>query len=246
VTLCPLPTRRDEAFRYSDIDALTSVWPVAVESITVAADQNWSHAIINIAPSDDVFVRHLAIVMAAGSRGHLQILNAGGRLGRIVVDVTLHAQCDFTLDAVQLGSGKQTVELITTVTHAEPGAMSNQQVRSILSGHATGSYLGKVAVARDAQKTDSVQSVKAMLLERTATVNAKPELEIYADDVKCAHGASVGELDKDALFYLAARGIAPTEAKKLLLQAFIASVFEGAADEDALTKAALAKLGEMV
>lgn len=246
MTSCPLPTRRNEPFRYSDIDALTSVWPVAVESIIVAADQNWSHAIINIAPSDDVFVRHLALNLEAGSRGHLQILNAGGRLGRIVVDVTLHAQCDFTLDAVQLGSGDQTVELITTITHVEPGAMSNQQVRSILSGHATGSYLGKVAVARDAQKTDSVQSVKAMLLERSATANAKPELEIYADDVKCAHGASVGELDKDALFYLAARGIAPAEAKKLLLQAFIASVFEGAADEDALTKAALAKLGEMV
>ncbi|MEK6542664.1 MAG: SufD family Fe-S cluster assembly protein, partial [Pseudomonadota bacterium] len=117
---------------------------------------------------------------------------------------------------------------------------------SILSGHATGSYLGKVAVARDAQKTDSVQSVKAMLLERSATANAKPELEIYADDVKCAHGASVGELDKEAMFYLAARGLPPAEAKKLLLQAFIASVFEGAADEDMLTKAALAKLGEMV
>lgn len=241
-----LPTRRDEAFRYSDIDALASVWPVAVERITVAADQNWSHAIINTAPPEEIFVRHLALNLEAGSRGHLQILNAGGRLGRIVVDVTLHEQCDFTLDAVQLGSGKQTVELITTVTHAEPGATSNQQVRSILSGHATGTYLGKVAVARDAQKTDSVQSVKAMLLERSATANAKPELEIYADDVKCAHGASVGELDKDALFYLAARGIAPAEAKKLLLQAFIASVFEGAEGENALTKAALAKLGEMV
>ena len=246
MTPCPLPTRRNEPFRYCDIDALASVWPVAVESIIVAADQNWSHAIINTAPSDDVFVRHLALNLEAGSRGRLQILNAGGRLGRIVVDVTLHAQCDFTLDAVQLGSGKQTVELITTITHVEPGATSNQQVRSILSGHATGSYLGKVAVARDAQKTDSVQSVKAMLLERSATANAKPELEIYADDVKCAHGASVGELDKDALFYLAARGLPPAEAKKLLLQAFIASVFEGAADEDMLTKAALAKLGEMV
>lgn len=246
MTLCPLPARKQEAYRYSDIEALTSVWPVAVESIIVAADQSWSHAIINTAPSDDVFVRHLAINMEAGSRGHLRILNAGGRLGRIVVDVTLHAQSDFSLDAVQLGSGKQTVELVTTITHAAPNATSKQQVRSILGGHATGSYLGKVAVARDAQKTDSVQSVKAMLLDRTATANAKPELEIYADDVKCAHGASVGELDKDALFYLAARGIAPAEAKSLLLQAFIASVFEGAANEDALTKAALMKLGEMV
>ncbi|MEQ1510897.1 MAG: SufD family Fe-S cluster assembly protein [Sphingopyxis sp.] len=244
--LAALPTRRDEAFRYSDIDALTAIWPVAAEAITIAADQNWSHSIINTAPDDDVFVRHLAITCEPGSRGRLQILNAGGRLGRITVDVTLHQHCDFYLDAVQLGSGHQTVELVTTITHAEPNAMSSQIVRSVLAGKATGTYLGKVAVARGADGTDSTQSVKAMLLDRTATANAKPELEIYADDVKCAHGATVGELDADALFYLAARGIAPPEAKRLLLQAFIASVFDGADGEDALTAAALRKLGEMV
>ena len=85
-----------------------------------------------------------------------------------------------------------------------------------------------------------------MLLDRQSTANAVPELEIYADDVKCAHGATVGELDKTALFYLAARGLPPAEAKTLLLQAFIAEVFAGATDADALTAAALAKLGEIV
>jgi Fe-S cluster assembly protein SufD len=157
----------------------------------------------------------------------------------------LHEHSDFYLYVVQLGSGRQTVEIITTVTHAEPNAMSNQQVRSILSGNATGSYLGKVAVVRDAQHTDSVQSVKAMLLDRTATANAKPELEIYADDVKCAHGATVGELDSQAMFYLAARGLPPTEAKKLLMQAFIMSMFDSEND-GAMAKAALAKLEDMV
>ena len=242
----PLPSKRDEAYRYSDIDALGAVWPVAAETVAVAENQNWSHAIINTAPDDDIVVRHLVITLEAGSRGRLQILNAGGRLGRIVIDVTLYEHSDFYLDAVQLGSGKQTLEIVANVTYAAPNAMSNQQVRSILGDKATGTYLGKVAVARDAQKTDSVQSVKAMLLARTASANAKPELEIYADDVKCAHGATVGELDKEALFYLAARGIAPAQAKALLLQAFIASVFDGAEDEGALTGAALAKLGEMV
>ncbi|MEQ1724475.1 MAG: SufD family Fe-S cluster assembly protein [Sphingopyxis sp.] len=242
----PLPTRRDEAFRYSDVNALAGVWPVAVESITIAAGLEWSSAIVNTAPTDDVFVRHLAITLEPGARGRLQILNAGGRLGRIVVDVTCHAHSDFALSAVQLGSNNQTVELVTTITHAQPGATSNQQVRSVLGGAATGTYLGKVAVARDAQGTDSEQSVKAMLLDRTATANAKPELEIYADDVKCAHGCAVGELDQDALFYLAARGLSPSDAKSLLLQAFIASVFDGAEDEEMLTATALAKLGEMV
>jgi Fe-S cluster assembly protein SufD len=240
-----LPTRRDEAFRYSDVDALARAWPVAVETIIVDTDSNHALNIINTAPDTDVFTRHIHLTLQSGSRSTIQILNAGGQLGRIVLDVTLHEHSDFYLYAVQLGGGEQTVELITTVTHAEPNAMSNQQVRSILGGNATGSYLGKVAVARDAQHTDSVQSVKAMLLDRTATANAKPELEIYADDVKCAHGATVGELDKDAMFYLAARGVPPEEAKTLLLQAFIASMFES--DNDGvMAQAALAKLGEMV
>jgi Fe-S cluster assembly protein SufD len=240
-----LPTRRDEAFRYSDVDALASVWPVAVETITVAKDSAHSLDIINTAPADDVFVRHIHLTLESGSRSTVQILNAGGRLGRIVLDVKLHEHSDFYLYVVQLGSGSQTVEIITTVTHAEPSAMSNQQVRSILSGNATVSYLGKVAVVRDAQHTDSVQSVKAMLLDRTATANAKPELEIYADDVKCAHGATVGELDGQAMFYLAARGLPPAEAKKLLMQAFIMSMFESD-NEGVMAKAALAKLEEMV
>jgi Fe-S cluster assembly protein SufD len=242
-----LPTRKDEAFRYSDIEALVSAPSrEAVETVTVAAGSSFARQIINVADADEVVVQNLTLTLEAGATAAIHILNAGGRLGRIVLDVTLHDGTDFSLGAVQLGTGPQTVELITTVRHIEPNATSRQMVRSVLGGNATGSYLGKVAVARDAQKTDSEQSVKAMLLDRTATANAKPELEIYADDVKCAHGATVGELDKTAMFYLAARGLPPAEAKTLLLQAFIASVFEGAEGEAELTDAALRKLGEMV
>ena len=241
-----LPTRRHEAWRYSDIEALSRVWPVAVETITVPRDSNHHLQIINTVAEDEVFTRHIHLTLASGSRSRIQILNAGGRLGRIELHAVLHDHADLYLDAVQIAGGNQTVELITTVTHAEPNAMSNQQVRTVLAGHATGTYLGKVAVARDAQHTDSVQSVKAMLLDRTATANAKPELEIYADDVKCAHGCAIGELDPMGLFYLAARGIAPADAKKLMLQAFVAGVFDGAEGEEALTAAALEKLGELV
>jgi Fe-S cluster assembly protein SufD len=101
-------------------------------------------------------------------------------------------------------------------------------------------------VARGAIGTDAGQSVRAMLLDRTATANARPELEIYADDVKCAHGCAVGELDAQGLFYLQSRGLPPAEAKKLMLQAFIAEAFVGAADEDALTEAALKALGALL
>lgn len=119
-------------------------------------------------------------------------------------------------------------------------------MRSVLGGTATGTYLGKVAVARDAQQTDSEQDVKAMLLDRSATANAKPELEIFADDVKCAHGCAIGELDAMGLYYLQSRGLPPAEAKKILLQAFVAGVFDGAEDEERLQALALAKLGELV
>jgi Fe-S cluster assembly protein SufD len=85
-----------------------------------------------------------------------------------------------------------------------------------------------------------------MLLDRTATANARPELEIYADDVKCAHGCAVGELDPAALFYMASRGLPPAEAKRLMLQAFVAEAFVGAPDEERLTAAALARLEALV
>jgi Fe-S cluster assembly protein SufD len=238
-----LPTRRDEAWRYSDIDALKRVWPLpAAKAVVVPAGGNFVRTIVQ----DNGSIHQLDLAIGKGATAAIHVLNIGGDYGRVELNVTLHEGADFKLGAVQIGGGSQTLEIVTTVTHAEPGATSSQIVRSVLAGTATGTYLGKVAVARDAQLTDSVQSVKAMLLDRSATANAKPELEIYADDVKCAHGCAIGELDPMGLFYLQARGIAPADAKKLMLQAFVAGVFDGAADEEMLTEAALKKLGELV
>jgi len=243
VTALALPTRRDEDFRYADLAALAPLWPVAVEAIDVAAGESGA---LTIVASADAPVRSLAITLGAGARFDLRILNAGLAYGRIGLTVTLGEAADFALGAAQLGRGSETLEIVSTVHHAAPNATSRQVIRSVLAGAATGTYLGKVAVARGADGTDAGQSVRAMLLDRTATANAKPELEIYADDVKCAHGCAVGELDANALFYMASRGIAPAEAKRLMLQAFIAEAFVGAADEAALTEAALARLGELV
>jgi Fe-S cluster assembly protein SufD len=240
MTAITRPTRRDEAYRYSDITAVQAAWPLPeAESIVVPADGTFTRNIVQ----DSGAIHRLNIAIGKGAAAAIHVLNIGGDYGRVELNVTLHEGADFKLGAVQIGGGTQTLEIIITVTHAEPSATSSQIVRSVLAGKATGTYLGKVAVARDAQLTDSVQSVKAMLLDRTATANAKPELEIYADDVKCAHGATVGELDPMGLFYLMARGIAPAEAKKLMLQAFVGGVFEG---EEALLEAALKKLGELI
>ena len=111
---------------------------------------------------------------------------------------------------------------------------------------ATGSFIGKVEVARGAQKTDAEQSVKAMLLDRGASANCKPELEIFADDVKCAHGASVGELDPMQLFYAESRGLDPANARALLLEGFIMGVWESANDGNAISEAARAALRRVV
>jgi Fe-S cluster assembly protein SufD len=239
-----LPTKRDEAWRYSDLEALASVWPIEAERIVVPAGETLTREIVNLADADQVVVRNLEVTLEPGAKAAIRVLNAGGRLGRIALDVTCREGSDFYLGAVQIGAGQQTVEIVTTVRHVAPNATSRQVVRSVLGGSATGSYLGKVAVSRGADGTDSEQSVRAMLLDRTATANAKPELEIYADDVKCAHGAAIGELDANALFYLMARGLPPAEAKRLMLEAFVAEVFDGA--DAALGDAALAALGRLV
>ena len=243
MTTRALPSRRDEAWRYSDIDAVTAAWPLpAPESIIVPAGGDFRRAIMQ----DTGAIQQIEMSIGKGAAASLHVLNIGGAYGRIELAVTLHEGADFHFGAAQIGGGQQNLEIVTTVTHAEPGATSRQVVRSVLGGTATGTYLGKVAVARDAQQTDSEQDVKAMLLDRSATANAKPELEIFADDVKCAHGCAIGELDAMALYYLQSRGLPPGEAKKLMLQAFVAGVFGGAEDEEQLQALALAKLGELV
>jgi len=250
MTELALPTRRDEAWRYSDIDAVAAVWPIApAKRITVAAGEAARHHLLQDAADGATAVHDYVIHIADGASCHFHILNIGGRFGRVTLDVTLGKGAHFELGGAIVGGGDQTLEIVTTVTHAEPDATSGQTIRSILGGKAVGSYLGKIAVARDAQRTDAFQSVKAMLLDRTATANAKPELEIYADDVKCAHGATVGELDKAALFYMASRGMDPTTAKTLLLRSFVAGVFDSVEDEvvrERLENAALLKLEALV
>ena len=245
-----LPTRKDEAWRYSDLHALASIWPVpAANRIVVAAGERAHDHLLQDADDDGAAVHDYVIDIADGARFDFHLLNIGGKLGRVTFDVRLGKGSHFELSGAIIGGGDQTLEIVTKVTHAQPDATSGQTVRSILGGRATGSYLGSINVARDAQRTDAFQSIKAMLLDRTATANAKPELEIYADDVKCAHGATVGELDRQALFYMASRGMDPATAKTLLLKAFVAGVFDDVSDEavkDRLEAAAIAKLETLV
>ena len=245
-----LPTRRQEDWRYSDLEAVASLWPLpAPTRIDVATGETANHHLLQDAANSSAAVHDYVITVADDARCDFHLLNIGGKLGRVTFAVTLGARAHFGLHGAIIGGGGQTLEIITSVTHAQPDATSGQTVRSVLGSRATGSYLGSINVARDAQRTDASQSIKAMLLDRTATANAKPELEIYADDVKCAHGATVGELDKAALFYMASRGMDPATAKTLLLRSFVAGVFDDMPDEalrEQFEAAAIAKLESLV
>ena len=239
-----LPTRRDETWRYSDLEAVARVWPVETHTHVVAPGETFARDILVEGGADAVTIEDHALELGAGATARINVVVAPGRLGRVFLKVRMGERAHLSLNGVVVAGGTSTGEIVTRILHAEPDATSTQTVRAILSGQATGSYLGKVAVARDAQRTDGSQSVKAMLLDRTATANLKPELEIYADDVKCAHGATVGELDRQSLFYLASRGLPPADAKALLLRAFVGGLFEG--DEAEPLRAAVDRALERV
>ncbi len=134
--------------------------------------------------------------------------------------------CETHLNGLFITSDTQHVDNHTLVDHRKPHCESNQTYKGILDEKSTGIFNGKIFVQRDAQKTNAYQSSKNILLSDDATINTKPQLEIYADDVKCSHGSSTGKIDDDALFYLRARGLGIASARKLLLHAFVNDVMQ--------------------
>lgn len=134
--------------------------------------------------------------------------------------------CETYLSGFYLGQDGAHIDNHTLVDHAKPECYSNELFKGVLSNKAVGVFNGKVLVRQDAQKINAYQSNKSVLLDDTARIYSKPELEIYADDVRCSHGATTGELDKDALFYLRARGIREDAARLMLLEAFASDVLD--------------------
>ncbi|SMF64740.1 SufB/SufD family protein [Allosphingosinicella indica] len=155
------------------------------------------------------------------------ILAAGGRDSRLDGTIEIAGEAGFAeFGGALLARGRQRHDANLVLRHAAPSGASRQLWRSVADDKAICSVAARVEVARAAQKTDGEQSLKGLLLSRSATINAKPELEIFADDVKCAHGATVGELDRNALYYLRTRGIGEAEAKALLTRAFVADAID--------------------
>jgi Fe-S cluster assembly protein SufD len=214
----------------------------AIVQTFIGAGRYFTNAVTEISLGDGALLEHtlfqresetachvhaLAVRQARSSHFTSHNLAFGGALARTDLSVLLDAEgAECTLNGLFVGRGAQHIDNHTTVDHAKPRGMSRQLYKGVLDGSSRGVFHGKVIVRPDAQKTDAIQTNKNLLLSRQALVNSTPALEILADDVKCKHGSTTGQLDPAALFYLRSRGIGEDAARALLTWAFAADVAE--------------------
>jgi len=190
---------------------------------------------------------HLATIrakIAAGAAYESFSAVIGAKLSRAEFHATLMGPGGKThLNAAQLLSGHQHGDFTSIVAHDAPNCSSRQTVKSVLDGHARGVFQGRIEVARIAQKTDGYQMNQALLLSAEAEMDIKPELQIFADDVKCSHGATIGALDEEQVFYLRSRGIPEADSRAMLIRAFLTEALEPVthADARAMFEAAIEK-----
>jgi Fe-S cluster assembly protein SufD len=205
--------------------------------IVLGANAQLRH--VRLAPaSAAVQVEEISLTLARDARYHGHFANFGAKLSRTELAILLEGEnSEAHLSGVSVLSGQAHADVTTHVTHAVGRTQSTQLFKHVVGGRGQAVYQGRVTVAQGAGGSDSRQTAKALLLSERAEADLKPELEIFADDVKCAHGAAVGDLDADSLFYLRTRGIPEREARHLLIHAFL---------EDALTDIAADDLREAV
>ncbi len=199
----------------------------AVTEIALGEGAILEHTLFQRESESACHVHTLAARQARASRFASRNVALGGALARTDIHVALEAEgAECALDGLFVGRGSQHLDTHTTIDHASPRCVSRELYKGILDGSARGVFHGKIIVRPDAQKTDAVQTNKNLLLSRQALVNSTPALEILADDVKCKHGSTTGQLDPAALFYLRSRGIGEEAARALLVWAFAAEVAE--------------------
>ncbi len=173
------------------------------------------HTKLQAEKPEAIHIANISVHQAESSIYTSNNVSFGAKIARNDVNVWLGGEHTETwLNGTSVGLGEQVVDNHTRIDHAKPNCNSFEVYKAILGGHAIGVFNGKIFVYEDAQKTDAKQTNKAILLSRTASINTKPQLEIFADDVKCTHGATIGQLQADAIFYLQSRGIPKKEASK--------------------------------
>lgn len=207
----------------------TSYWTNAVSEIRVGRNASVTHI---KRQSESVAAYHTALTQVRldrDARFSSVALAVGALLSRNEVKVAFEGEgAECALAGGALLRGRQHADSTTEADHGVPHTSSRQVFRNVLDDNARSVFQGGVIVRPDAQKTDSSQSNRNLLLSAGAQADSKPELQIFADDVKCAHGATVGDLDRTAMFYLESRGIPPQQAKALLIEAFVGEIMEDA------------------
>ena len=206
-----------------------------VTEIVVGANAQIEHTRLQMESDEAFHIGTLQVQQARDCRFSSHAIDFGGRLARSnAIAVMGGGNIECTLNGLYVTRGEQVIDNHTVMDHAEPNCNSYEVYTGILGDSSRGIFNGKIFVRRDAQKTDAKQSNRNLLLSDDAQINTKPQLEIYADDVKCTHGATIGQLDDEALFYLRARGIPQKEARALLIHAFAREAMEGIAVESVL------------
>ena len=194
-------------------------------------------------------VAALGLELGKGAKYKGALLHVGAKLARQEVFTVLAGEgADFSLDGGTLAVGTQHIDNTTRVIHRAPGCPSHQLFKTVLDEQAHGVFQGTLFVERSGQKTAAYQMSRALMLSDRAAMDNKPELEIYADDVKCGHGATIGDIDETALFYLKSRGIADATARCLLIEAFlgeVAATVENQALREGLEERLFDKLGAL-
>lgn len=194
----------------------------AVTETVLGANARVSHYRLQLENEQALHVSGHRVHQERDSNFTSQVVTLGGKLTRNNLTGALDGEgCLCTMNGLFLTRGDQHVDNHTWIEHRKPHCESHELYKGILDGRSSGVFSGYIHVFEDAQKTDAFQASQALLLSEDAVIDSKPQLEIYADDVKCSHGSTVGQLDDDALFYLRARGISKIEARNLLIRAFV-------------------------
>jgi Fe-S cluster assembly protein SufD len=204
-----------------------SYWANPVTEIVAAAGSVVDHYRLQIEGNHGFHVSTLAARLERDANLISHVVTLGGALVRNDIHALLGGEgAECSLNGLYLTGGEQHVDNHTEIDHEQPRASSRELYKGILGGRAHAVFNGKIIVRKDAQKSDARQTNKNLLLSKNAVIDSKPQLEIYANDVKCSHGSTIGQLDRDALFYLRSRGIDAAEAENLLSYAFAAEVLQ--------------------
>ena len=203
-----------------------------VSDIALAEGAEITWIILQAQGAADTHLGQIRITLGTDAKLRLYVVNAGGKLVRQEIHVVVAGEgSDLTLRGINLLGGETHNDVTFTVGHDVPNTTSSEVIRNVIFDRARGVFQGQIRVAPDAQKTDAKMSCNTLLLSDEADFSAKPELEIFADDVQCGHGATVIDIDHTQLFYLMARGIPENKARAMLVNAFVAEIVEELEDE---------------